>query len=156
VGSARKLINKTSKLSVDIKNKVKGRDRIDRIDETLANSISSFKLIKNNQRRFDESFGKDYIAHEPELSFEVVATSLTRVDFDEPNEDYGISLTLPSGLITAAGLMSGDEVVILEGSLEGRSLEVLSVSSTTVLRLDDVATFNTSETDITVRFNISS
>ncbi len=155
MGKARKLIDKTSKLNIDILDRIKDRNKIDKRDNILASNIGAFKLIRGNQRRYDEAFGVDYIAQEPELAFETVSTNIARVDFDDPNEDYGMSLTLPHGIISAAGIQPGDEVTVLEGSLEGRSLEVISIESTTSLRLDDVSTFNTPESDIAVRFNIS-
>jgi len=155
MGKARKLIDKTSKLNIDINNRVKDRDKINKIDDVLANNLGIFKLVRGTQRRYDETFGVDYIAQEPELSFEVVAISLKRIDFDDLNKDYGISITLPPGIISAVGILAGDEVVFLEGSLEGRSFEVISVESTNVLRLDDVTTFSSSESNIVIKFNIS-
>lgn len=56
-------------------------------------------------------------------------------------------------LMGASGLQPGDTVQILEGTLEGRMLEVVSLSGSTA-RLDDVATFTTASS-VAVRMLIS-
>lgn len=50
----------------------------------------------------------------------------------------------------AVGLQPGDTVQVLEGALAGRMLEVVAITDSTHVRLDDVATF-TSDTTVQVR-----
>jgi len=73
---------------------------------------------------------------------------------------FGFSVTTQGtnatgSLLGASGAQPGDSVQIQEGALEGRMLEVVEVIDSSTLRLDDVSTFTTPESDVACRFIIS-
>lgn len=89
-------------------------------------------------------------------AFTTKAISIERIDYTFPDErDYGLEIQVPTGIITASNIRSGDEVVFNSGALEGRSLEVIEVLNSTTLRLDDVPTYSGNETNISIRFTIN-
>ena len=130
------------------------------------------KLEKNKQK-VDKNFNKYYgILHEnPEVydiiedtveptvleqsqvkGFSTTSHSLQRVDYEFPNENYGLELTVPPGIIITSGIGSGDEVEIIGGTLEGWSVEVIEIINSTTLRLDDVSIFSGKEIGVPVKF----
>lgn len=135
-GRAKKLLQKLEK----------NKNKVDK------NFIKYYKNLKSNPEVFDieEEHIPTFI---PTLKgFSSISTSLQKVDFEFPHENYGLELIIPPGIITASGIRSGDEVEIMGGSLEGRLLEVVDVINATTLRLDNISTFSNQETNIPVKF----
>lgn len=57
-------------------------------------------------------------------------------------------------LFSELGIQPGDKILFLEGALKGKYLEVVSIESASVARLEDVASF-TSATDLSFRADLS-
>lgn len=111
------------------------------------------EIIEDNEELLQRLADVDTEEPQEEITgFSTTSSSLQRVDYEFPNENYGLELIVPPGIITASGIRSGDEVEMLGGSLEGRSLEVIDVLNSTTLRLDDVSTFSNQETGVPVKF----
>lgn len=103
-----------------------------------------------------EEVTETVVEKEEIVSFDTVANSIMRIDYRFPNEDMGLEVTLPEGIITASGLQPGDYLEILDGELEGRSLEVIEVLNATTLRLDDVHNYGKAEENCKVKFSLNS
>lgn len=160
MGRASKLLNKTKKLESKVR---KQHNRIHRLEAHSEVSDVTFKPVT-------EEIVEEFIDDNEELiealrvleeqeeeieGFVTKALNIQRVDYSFPDEkDYGIEVQLPVGVITASGVRSGDEICFLTGSLEGRSLEILEVLNSVTLRLDDVTTYGSQESDIKVKFTI--
>lgn len=67
----------------------------------------------------------------------------------------GVTAQAAQGPFNASvGLQPGDVIQVLEGALEGRMLEVIAITNSTQIRLDDVATFTTAS-NVSVRAMLS-
>jgi hypothetical protein len=139
MGKALKLVNKLKRREKKIKtsatNSPDSYDKANLSEETMAKSQKSYQLERKIQRRLDRNFGLDMIRQKPKISKRMKATSLER--FDYGSDDYGIRLTMASGLIADIGLRPGDLVRVLHGSLKGHYLKVVSLTSATQARLED-------------------
>lgn len=147
MGISRALINKLKRRrkSLNPNRGFRRQDKIDRKDEVLADSPGAYKYIRGIQRRYNANFGKETIASPKKVPMEVlVQADIERIDFG--SSDFGIEMTLAAGLIAEIGLQPGDLVTVLSETLKGVSLEVVSIESGTVVRLEDVATFTGPET----------
>lgn len=112
-------------------------DKTEKSGKIIYKSSRIFKFLKAFQRRLDAKFGINVLAEEPNIRAEVNFTTLARFDFG--TSDYGIKAVLASGQARALGVVAGDIIFVLEGSLEGYQLVVESVNySTDTLRLEDV------------------
>ena len=146
---AKKLLEKTKKIKDKVNRNFKQRYQLSEYPGVF-NIIASKKSssLRSEVKKKQETV--EIVKEIEEFSCNSIA--LMRIDFDFPNEDYGLELVVPSGIITASGIGSCCEVAILEGALEGRSLEVIEVKDLNTLRLDDVSTFNQPEEEVKVRF----
>src|SRR3990167_4410709 len=130
-------------------------DKADKMEEVMAKSPRARKLLRGIQRRFDKMLGLEMIWQEPSISSRL-ETTLVRFDFDPgAGTDYGIKATFSSGVIAFHGIQPNDVIRILEGTLKGKELLVVSVPSATELRLEDVATYTGPESNVTIRANMS-
>lgn len=154
MSKGQKLIQKVTRLQRAVRKLAPGYEEVNKAEEVLQDSPGAYDLMRVVQQRYDDAFGWDAVAHKPQIHYAVVATTLER--FDYGGGDFGMRLTLPAGIMTDAGIRVGDVVEILEQSLEGRSLEVVELTSSTQMRLDDVSTFGGAESDVAVRMIISS
>jgi len=156
MGKQVKLVNKLNRRAKLVKTKAKGFDHFDKMsqsEEKMAKSPKAYQLARKIQRRLDRNFGIDAIAQEPKISKRVKVLSIERFDFGV--SDFGIKLTLAAGMIADIGLRPNDIVRVLSGSLKGAYLKVVALASTTEVRLEDVATFGASESNIHCRFQLS-
>ena len=156
MGISRALVNKLKRRrkSLNPNRGFRRQDKIDRKDEVLADSPSAYKYMRGIQRRYNASFGQEQIANPKKAPQEfLVAANVERVDFDDPNLDFGIQLTLASGLMEDIGLQPGDIVTVLTDSLKGVQLAVVSIESATVARLEETAL--ASDEDVQVKIQIS-
>ena len=149
MGRAVKLLKKLEK------NKKKITKNFSKYYLNLQDNPEVFDIIKESPT-VKGVVSEDYLDNSADseniTGFSTNASTLTRVDYEFPNENYGLELIVPPGIITASGIRSGHEVEMIGGSLEGRSLEVIEVLNSTTLRLDDVSTFSTQETNVPVKF----
>ena len=153
---AKKLLIKTRGLE----NKVRNDPYKSREDTFTLESIKEVqKITYKDKEVFDETVKKEEKTKETKIlenkeieSFDTTSNSIMRIDYRFPNEDMGLEMTLPAGIITASGLQPGDYLEILEGELEGRSLEVIEILNSTTLRLDDVPTYSKAEESCKIRF----
>lgn len=159
MGKQLKVVNKINRKAKKVKTSVKGFDQFDKMSQAEEKSSKSqgvYKLLRKIQRKLDNYFGIDAIAYEEKISKRVKATSLERFDFDlGAGFDFGMKLTLPSGMIAAIGLRPGDIVRVLHGSIKGKYLKVVALASATEVRLEDVATYGSLESNIHCRFQLS-
>lgn len=156
MGKQLKLVNKLNRKAKKVKTSVKGFDSHDKMsqsEEKMAKSQGVYQLVRKVQRRLDRNFGIDALAYEPKVSKRVKADSLERFDFGV--SDFGMKLTMAAGYIAAIGLQPGDIVRVLHGSLKGYYLKVVSLESATEVRLEDVASFGSLESNIHCRFQLS-
>jgi hypothetical protein len=150
-GRATKLLNKTRKLETKVRRNYRRLSKLEEVSEIRTKLVETKpievlqNLVQSEQEPIEELEG-----------FSTSALSLERVDYSYPDEkDFGLELQVPAGIITASSIRSGDEVVISSGALEGRSLEVIEVLNASTIRLDDVATFGSLETNVQVTFNVN-
>lgn len=159
MGKALKLVNKLERRSKSVKTAASSFDRYDkagRSEEVMAKSPKAYQLARKIKRKLDKKFGQNMLADEPKVSKRVKVDTLERFDFDPgAGTDFGMRLTFASGLIADIGLQVGDIVRILHGSLKGSYLRVTALSSSTQVRLEDVASFGAAENNIHCRFQIS-
>jgi hypothetical protein len=153
------LVNKIKRRRKKIRSDASSFDRINKIDlieETMANSQKAYSLMRKVARRSDRNFGVDTINHEPQISKRNEVLTVERFDYDPGmGTDFGIRLTMAAGLIGNIGVRPNDIVLILEGDLKGRYLKVVEVTDSTHLRLEDVASYVGPESNIVCRFLIS-
>lgn len=78
------------------------------------------------------------------------------------NSGFTVSITTQgsntvAGVLAASGVQPGDFVHVREegSDAEGRMLEIVALSSSTQMRLDDVSTFGSLESNVAVRFLLS-
>ena len=159
MGKQVKVVNKINRKKKDILTSSKGFDQFDKMtqaEEKSSKSQGVYKLLRKIQRKLDKYFGIDAIAYEERISKRVKAVSLERFDFDlGAGVDFGMKLTMAAGMIAAIGLRPGDIVRVLHGSIKGKYLKVVALSSATEVRLEDVATYGASESNIHCRFQLS-
>lgn len=159
MGKALKLVNKLNRRKKYLKAKGAGFDRKDKMDqaeERMARSEKAYGALLRPQRRGDRNFGRDFIAYEPKISKKEKILTVERFDFDlGAGTDYGIRLTMATGIIADMKIIVGDVVRFLNGSLKGQYLKVVAIPDSTHLRLEDVATFGSSESDKIARFQLS-
>jgi hypothetical protein len=156
MGKQLKLVNKLNRRAKKVKTSMKQFDRYDkesRSEETMAKSPKAYQLARKIQRRLDRNFGIDAVGYEPKISKRVKAVSIERFDFGV--SDFGMKLTLSAGIIADIGLRPGDIVRVLSGSLQAYYLKVVALTSSTVVRLEDVATFGSLESNVHCRFQLS-
>ena len=151
-----KLIEKLQRILRSIKDGTRGKyDRMDLREEVMAWSPRVLATMRGQQRRLDADFGRDAIAQEPLLAVDMEALDFDRHDFDGFS-DFGVRMTLASGLVASLGLQAGDMVAVKEGEYAGMTVEIESVDSTLdELRFADDATKAT-ETFISATIRISS
>lgn len=156
MSKGQKLIQKISRKSKDVRQSVREFDRHDKTfkrEELMQASKGVHSLVRGIQRRQDSDFGREVVSQRPKLSYTAEASDLSRIDFGI--SDFGMRLTVDATVLTEAGTQAGDFIKILEGSAKGQYLQVVSVESSTELRLDDIATFGGAESDIRHRMDIS-
>lgn len=157
MGKARALVNKLKRrqkaLRMD-RNGFDRRDKQDQSEEVLAKT-KGHKVMRGIQRRLDAKLGLDAVAHEPMLAKRLNMTAVERLDYDDPNGDFGIHVTLAAGVIAAVGIRPNDIIKFLEGELKGKELKVVAVTDATNLRLEDVATYVGPETNVVCRAQLS-
>lgn len=143
--SALKLIKKLTRRTKSIREAARKPDQYDKTylsPKILAGSPAAFELLRKAERRMDRAFGDDAIAIVPKLHELYVATSLGRHDYG--TGDYGMQLVMPAGLIgySGSGILAGDyvEVAQQDSILFGKYLQVVAVTNSTHLRLEDVST----------------
>lgn len=141
MGKARALVNRLKRREKKVRNDADGFDRINKMnreEETMANSPKAYQLMRKVARRSDRNFGIDSINHEPKISKRENILTVERFDYDAgPGTDYGVRLTMAAGLIADIGAQPGDVVFFLEGNLKGEYLKVIAVTDSTHLRLED-------------------
>lgn len=138
MGKALKLVNKLNRRAKDVKTRADGFDRFDKMsrsEEVMAKSQKAYQLERKIQRRLDRNFGIDMVRQEPKISKRVKADTLERFDYGV--SDYGIRLTLASGLMADIGLQPGDIVRVLHGAAKGLYLKVIAITDSTHARLED-------------------
>lgn len=154
-----KLVNKLHRKAKLVKKAASAPGHVDKADkseEVMADSPAAFKLLVKVQRKMDRSFGIDGVGKEPAIAFRLRATTLERFDFDPgAGFDYGMRATLPAGLIEASRVRPGDVMEVLMGSAKGMMLKVTSVVDSTHIRLEDVAAFGALQSNVVVRFELS-
>lgn len=159
MGKALKLVNKLNRRAKRVKTRVKQFDRYDKMsrsEEVMARSQKAYKLERKIQRRLDRKFGIDMLRQEPKISKRVKVNTLARFDFDPgAGTDFGMRLTMASGLIADIGLRPGDIVRVLMGSLKGKYLKVVAIVDSTHARLEDVSSFGSAENNVHCRFQLS-
>ena len=160
MGKALKLVNKLNRRAKNVKAKATHQfdrfDKMSRSEETMAKSPKAYQLARKVQRRLDRNFGIDMVGQEPKVSKRMKATSLERFDFDPgAGTDYGMKLTMGAGLIADIGLRPGDVVRVLSGTAKAKYLTVVSIVSSTVARLEDIASFGALESNVQCRFQLS-
>lgn len=149
-----KLINKLERRQRSVREATESVPKMNKSEETLQGSPAAHRLMRGAARRRDESFGYAAVGQEPVLEYRVVAATLDRFDYDLAG-DFGMRLTLASAAeARASGAQPGDSIQILEGALEGRMLEVVSVTGS-AMRLDDVASFTAPENTVACRVLLS-
>ena len=138
-----KLIRKVTRLEKYIRKNLRGKkfDRINQIEEVMAESPGAYSVMLDAQRRYDEVFGLDVAGKEPLIAQNIIITSL--VPFTFSGGIAGIKATLGAGLIAAFGIRPKDRIQLEEGNLKGQMLEVVSIHSSTELQLENVASFGT-------------
>jgi len=142
---AKKLVEKTKKLREQVRIKVPTiKSRLDLLKEIP--EIEDIVITAIENKVVDTP--KEEVIEEFITKFKTVM----RIDYRFPNKDMGLEAELPSGIINVSGLQPGNYVEVLEGELEGRSLEVIEILNSTTLRLDDVSIYDNIEEDIKVRF----
>ena len=140
-GTNVKLVNRLSRRSRSVKEKQKGKyDRENKLEQVLRKSPRAFQLARKAQRREDRNFGNDAIAQKPVLGFAAIASTFERHDYSGGG-DYGMRLTLPSGLEAAIGLQVNDVIRIQQGNAKGHELLVTVLTDSTHLRLEDLASY---------------
>lgn len=158
MGKALKLINKLKRREKAMKADHKGFDRYDKqsqAEEKLAKT-KGFKLMRSHQRRMDKKFGVDAIAQEPKLSKRLKITILERFDFDPgAGTDFGLRATMPASVLADIGIRANDIIKVLQGNQKGKYLKVVSVVSTTQIRLEDVASFGSNQSNVQARVQLS-
>jgi len=151
MSKGQKLVTKLKRRQRSVREATEASVGMDKRPEVMQNSPKAQGLMRGAQRRYDDSFGFNAVGHKPEVEYKVIA-ALDRFDFDPgPGEDFGMRLVLGED----SGAQPGDSIQILEGALEGRMLEVVSVVNSTTLRLDDVSTFVTPEASVACRVLLS-
>lgn len=158
MGIQRKSMNKMTALEKRVRKDQRGRthDKMDQREEVMADSPAVLKLMRGSQRRLDSDWGKDAVGREPRLAAEFEASQLERFDFDPgAGTDFGMKLTMASGLIDELGIRPGDIVEMRDGTKDGFALEVVSVESATELRLEDDAAFGAAEGPVQCRAEMS-
>lgn len=156
MSKGQKLIQKLSRKSKDVRQAVREFDRHDKIfkrEELMQDSPKVHSLVRGIQRRQDSDFGREVASQRPKLSFQAEASAFERIDFGV--SDFGMKMTMDADVLAQAGTQAGDFVKILEGSAKGSYLQVVSVESSTEIRLDDIASFGGAESDIRMRMDIS-
>lgn len=156
MGKQLKVVNKINRKAKNVKTSSKGFDQFDKMSQAEEKSSKSqgvYKLLRKIQRKLDKYFGIDALAYEEKISKRVKAVSLERFDFGV--SDFGMKLTMASGMIAAIGLRPGDIVRVLHGSAKGAYLKVVSLESATEVRLEDIATYGALESNIHCRFQLS-
>ena len=152
-----KIVQKLTRRSKSVKRKAGPYDttnKADKREEVLAKSPRAYKLAVKVQRRLDRQLGNDMIAQKPAIAFRLNVTTVERHDYDGMG-DFGIRLTLASGLIVNTRMRPNDIVEILEGAMKGRQLRIVEVTDATHLRLEDVASYVGPESNIIVRSELS-
>lgn len=139
MGKAHKLINKLTRRAKYFKDHQKGKydkyDEIDLREEKMARSPKAYKLARAQQRRYDRNLGIDSVGVKPKVSKRKKITTVQRFDFGV--SDFGIRITMPTGIIADIGLQPGDIVRFLSGNLSGIYLKVVSLVDATHARLED-------------------
>ena len=138
-----RLVNKLKRRKKSVQSRVRQFDRYDKMDlseERMSRSQRLYSLLRKVQRRLDRAFGTDFTAQEPQISKRSNILTVERHDFGGSN--FGIRLTMASGLIAGIGVRPNDIVKFLSGTLKGHSLKVLSVVDSTHLRLEDDSALN--------------
>ncbi len=158
MGKALKLVNKLKRREKAMKADRNGFDRYDKqgqAEEKLAKS-KGYKLIRGQQRRMDSKLGTNMIADEAKLSKRLKITTLERFDFDPgAGTDFGLRATMPAAVLTDIGIRANDIIKVLQGNQKGKYLKVISVVSSTQIRLEDVSTFGSSQSNVQTRAQIS-
>lgn len=157
MGKARALVNKLKRRQKSLRMDRNGFDRRDKQDqaEEVLFKTKGYKAMRGVQRRLDAKFGLDAVAQDPMLAKRLNVLNLERIDYDDPNGDFGIEATLAAGLIAAVGIRPNDIIKICEGALKGQELKVVAVTDATHLRLEDVASFASPETNVICRAQLS-
>lgn len=143
MGKALSLVNKLNRRKKYFKTKGGGFDRKDKMDqaeEKMSRSQKAYGALLRPQRRLDRNLGKDMISYEPKMSKKEKITTVERYDFGV--SDFGIRLTMASGLIADMHLAIGDIVRFLNGTLKGHYLKVTAIPDSTHIRLEDSSAMN--------------
>lgn len=155
---AKRLLIKTRELENKIRsNPYKFRTEITLNDIPEVEEIV-YKEVKKEEVKELKKTKKKIVKVVEEVKEEEISTfntkclSIMRIDYRFPNNDMGLEMSLPEGIITTSGLQPGDYLEVLEGELEGRSLEVIEVLNSVTLRLDDVPTYSKAEEECKIRF----
>ena len=159
MGKQLKVVNKINRKAKNIKTSSKGFDQYDKMsqaEEKSGKSQGVYKLLRKIQRKLDKYFGIDGLSYDTKVSKRVKAVSLERFDFDlGAGVDFGMKLTMDVGMIASIGLRPGDIVRVLHGSIKGSYLKVISLESSTEVRLEDVAAYGALESNVHCRFQLS-
>jgi hypothetical protein len=158
MGISRALVNKLKRRRKNL-NPNRGfrrQDKIDLKDEVLADSPKVFEYMRGIQRRHNASFGQEQIASPKKKPNELLfAATLNRKDYDDPNEDFGISLEATADVLALMGAQPGDLVTILSGELKGTQLKVEAVEGTEELRLEDQPDYDEEDEEVQVKLEVS-
>lgn len=100
MAQAKKAINKMQRKERAVREATKDVVKMNKAEEVMQASPAAQKLMRGVHRRLDKSYGYDAVGHEPHLEYKLVASSVSRFDFDPgAGFDYGIKIALP--LITS-------------------------------------------------------
>lgn len=137
--SGRKLINQLFRRERWVKTNVRPEHKNDALDtydkmyqneEKLDQSNGIERLMRKVNRRLQRAFSMSPEAHKPFMS--------TRQKVTVTQDGAAIELTMAnSSIIEYEGILPGDIVVFLNGSLKGQNLAVVSVPDSSHLILED-------------------
>lgn len=158
MSKGQKSIQKVKRKERKVREHAKGYAKVPKTAENLKETPRAYQLMRKAERRMDRTFGNEVTGQKPPLEYKAVSTTIDRFDYDPgAGTDFGIRMTMPAAIRTAAGLQPGDWVEIREelSALHGRMLQVVALTDSTHTRLDDVPSYVGPESNDAVRMLIS-
>jgi len=135
----KKIGRKSKAVHKNLDSDFKRRDKADQRPTVASASPGVYKVMRGMQRRFDKAFGIDNVVAKPLIAVRINCTTFERYDFGVG--DYGIRMTIPADIVSFVGFRPKDVIQVLEGTLAGSYLEVVSVIDSTHIRVEDVSSY---------------